>query len=376
MAFPSWDTATGLATDAWGQIKKKGLAGLAAERLGKTAALAGDVGEAYMENVAEPTARAANLLIGGEQSTPEDRRLQREAVQVAAARKKIAATEPTSAAAAQPPPKPVGSAVGPETLMTENAGEEHAKAAEKPSDYYDRVKAVKMPNGKIVFTNVAPELVKKGGTYQDYGAAVEQVTGRPFRGGTNVVEGPAGRAYVQPGQEMRTAAMMAKHAPTPDLEDVLPPLTDVRDIAERQDYMKRRGAEQMGAAAAGLELQKSAAETAAAVAATQLDPMKKLQLETEAKYGPEMVKTEAEAARTRLAITMLNRIQQEMNRVRALPPSPERDRQLADLEESRKLYLVAIHPQAAAGLMRPDPYAMFGPPAGAPAPGATPPAAK
>src|SRR5512134_2805639 len=48
-------------------------------------------------------------------------------------------------------------------------------------DYHERVKAVKMPDGRIVFTNVP----QPGANQVDYGEAMEEVTGRPYRGGVN-----------------------------------------------------------------------------------------------------------------------------------------------------------------------------------------------
>jgi hypothetical protein len=299
---------------------------------------------------------AANILaFGMPESTEEDRRLQHEA-----AAKKIPATQPTSAAAAPPPPKEPGAAVGPETLKTENAG-----ADEKPSSYYDRVKAVKMPDGRIVFTNVPKEYTAKGAEYQDYGAAVSEVSGRPWTGGANVVDVAGGmKAYVQPGQEGAVAKAIPQ--PVPELEDALPELTDPQAIYERRDYLKRRAGEEFAARQAGSDLTKSEAEASTAVAASQLDPMAKARMEAEARYGGDVIKAESDAQRTALAIGMLNKINEEMTRLRkTIPPGPERDAALAELEENRKLYLIAVRPEAASGLMRPDPYAAFGAPSAA-----------
>ena len=99
---------------------------------------------------------------------------------------------------------------------------------------------------------------------------------------------------------------------------------------------------------------------------TKLDPMAKARMEAEARYGGDVIKAESDAQRTALAIGMLNKINEEMTRLRkTIPPGPERDAALAELEENRKLYLIAVRPEAASGLMRPDPYAAFGAPSAA-----------
>jgi hypothetical protein len=375
MAFPSYDFANRLATGVRRVGEKGGLVGLAAERMGKTVDVLGRAKEAYMENLAVPYAKAVGTVAFGlPGSSQEDRRLQAEAAartpELMAAAKKIPATEPTSAAAAQPPPKEPGAPLGPETAKTANAGEDApgAEAAPKRDDYYERVKAIKMPNGKIVFTNVPGELVKKGGTYENYGAAVEQVTGRPYAGGTNVIESSGGyKAYVQPGQETKVAAAIP--APVPTLEAALPELSDPQAIQERRDFLAKRAAEQAAAESGALALERQRAETTQAVAASQIDPMDAARLAAEARYGGTALETEAEAAKVALTQRLIDSYNQEVARITGtMPAGPEREAALTRLENDIKLRIVAIRPQAASGLLRPDPFAAFAAQPAAPVP--------
>lgn len=295
--------------------------------------------------------------------------------------KSVPATQAKSAVAEQPKPKPVGAAAGPDTLLTENAGE---KKEPPKSTYEDRVRAVRLPSGRVVFTNVADEYVKKGtGTPTDYGLAISQVTGKPFHGGADVYEGPAGTAYIQPGAGIQRSALTNERAaanaipgPTPRLEDALPPLSDPIAIEDRRRFMEERAAREARAASVATQEAKSVAEATKAqaeaqqaVALAEVSPTEKARIEAEGRYGGEQLKTTQEAEQTHLAIELLNRINGEINRaMKEMPPGPERDQYIRQLEENRKLYLIAVRPGAATGLMKPDPYAAFSGPTAAPAP--------
>ncbi len=275
-------------------------------------------------------------------------------------------SRPPNVAAAPARVAPGNQAAGPDTAVTEEAaGNEPPR--EKPTTYHDRVKAVRLPSGRIVFTNQPGEYERAEkpeyrGTQVDYGEAMEAVTGRPFRGGVNVATGSEGTAFVQPGGE---AAVTRALGPEPEVE--APQSLDPVDVWEREQWRLGRG--EMLRAERSQEARVAAQEAAAQEAEQRaaVDPLEYAQLEAESRYGGQMIETEAAQAETMQALRIISRITAEQNRLRtSVPPGPERDAAIEQLENDKKLYLIAVRPQAAAGLMRPDPYAMF---AAMPAPG-------
>lgn len=285
-------------------------------------------------------------------------------------------SRPVSAAASPAPPAQKGPAAGPETAMAAqaagNQGEKPEPVRAGGQDYHDRVKAVKLPNGKIVFTNVPGAYEEKGASQMDYGSAIEGVTGRPFKGGVNVIQAEDGTtAFVQPGGEAATSRMLDQEAPPVVREEAS---TDPVAIFERQQFEDQRLAQEQAkaSAAAGLASEQATARTR--VAASEVDPLAAARLQAEAQYGGKMIDAEQAGQETSLALNLIGKIIAEQNRIRqTMPAGPEREAALEQLEQDKKLYLIAVRPQAASGLMRPDPYAAFGGMAPTPAAGAVPP---
>lgn len=293
------------------------------------------------------------------------------------------AVRPPNAAATPTPPPPKSSPVAPDSAMTAAAAGSQpttkAAPAESEADkgYHERVKAVRLPSGRIIFTNQPGQYEhaqdpQYRGTQVEYGEAMEDVTGRPWTGGVNIASGPYGTIYAQPGGEVAAAAALP--GPAASLESSLPELTDPVAIYERQQWLEAQKAEEQASRVAEAQARGAEAEASSMEAQARIDPLAAMQAQAEARYGGQMIRSDQERQETLMALRAVATITQAQNEIRqraeqilkTQPQGPQRDATLADLkdqidrmESDKKLYLIAIRPQAAAGLMRPDPYAAF-----------------
>ena len=220
--------------------------------------------------------------------------------------------------------------------------------------YRDRVKAVQMPNGRVIFTNVPDDSIEKGGKLMDYDEAVRHVRGK--RAGFTM----GGAA---PSGDPRTSREALASPPTADFvgfENVARTGTHNTETLRHLDpTIQQYEADKYAAQVAGdtatrmeeREKRDKARDVAMAQAdqnilAARIDPLAAAKLEAESKYGGDIIEAEAESTKIAAAVKAVGLVTEQINIAlrggkdpvtgEVLPPmkpGPERDAHIKRLEE-------------------------------------------
>jgi len=226
------------------------------------------------------------------------------------------------------------------------------------------VKAVKMPDGKVIFTNVPARSIEKGGEAMDYEAAVAHV--RNSRPGVRTFADNAPQAGPAPVMAQPEIQGFTSRARTGTHNTETLRALDPRIQQYEADKYAGEVAGDTAARMEGREVQDAQREATVAQARqaqyiASMDPLAAAKIAAESKYGGEIIEKEAEAEKIAAAVRNVGVVTDKINEaLRTMPPGPERDAHIKRLEEERKLYAAIFRPQMASGLYRPDPYAMFG----------------
>lgn len=212
-------------------------------------------------------------------------------------------------------------------------------AAESP-DYYGRVKAVRTPEGKIVFTNVPETHIERGDSWAKYGQGpvsrhqdVVSGSAGTFIGDASKAEMPDPRANLDrsPGWAVRQAYNELSREGKLSMNAV-----DVMDRRRWEDAETARDAQrellqaQAQAAIAGEKQKKAQAE---------MDPYESARIAAEGKYGSEIIQQEAQATARANAVRIYAQIQDRINEVMdTMPAGPQRDEIIARLQQQARDY--------------------------------------
>jgi|GEM_PF-2253396 len=200
-----------------------------------------------------------------------------------------------------------------------------------------RPRAIKMPDGRIVATNAPIDITDPlgGKPPVPYRDPEELPTG-------DVYAGPEATIYIPPGGEPSAgppadlpASRDPGWAPTAALNQLYRTgqlSMDARDVADRQRWER-------GARAGDIEQEMHEAQAKQAIAEAEIDPMEAAQMESEGRYGGEVIEQEAMASRVQAAIEAYSRVTAEMRAAMdEMEDGPEKQQFLDRLERERRDY--------------------------------------
>jgi len=221
---------------------------------------------------------------------------------------------PDSGSDDQPLPK-VGN--GPEAVMERDvASRDISKSTE------GRVRAVTMPNGELVFTNLPDDQVQS-----------------PTR--TSTAAGSAGTAFTQPGGEMEAAEAMTPRgldrSPGWALRQVLNKQhaggelsMDARSVSDRMAWEDRNEAKE-------IEQEVTRATAARAIAEARMDPLDLARVKAEGQYAGEAIEQGAMQEQRQQARIAYDEVTAQMDDIQTRwPEGPHKNAMLDRLERKRR----------------------------------------